>query len=64
MKLSDVMSAMHMSIYATVPLLIFLGIFIGVAIHLLEGAQRFEQARLLPLERERSDKGAPHDHSL
>ena len=30
MKLSDVVSAMHVSIFAQVPLLIFFGIFIGV----------------------------------
>jgi len=51
MKLSDVVSAMHLSIFATLPLLIFFGIFIGVAIHLLQGEQRFEHARYLPLER-------------
>ena len=50
MKLSDVVSAMHQSIFATVPLLIFFGIFIGVAIHLLRGEKAFEHARNLPLE--------------
>jgi cbb3-type cytochrome oxidase subunit 3 len=50
MKLSDVVSAMHQSIFATVPLLIFFGIFIGVAIHLLRGENEFERARNLPLE--------------
>jgi len=64
MKLSDIMSAMHLSIYATVPLLVFFGVFIGVAIHLLEGAKHFEQARLLPLQPERSEKGANDDHPL
>jgi len=52
MKLSDVVSALHLSIYAEVPLLIFFGIFIGVAIHLFEGKERFRQVSLLPLERE------------
>jgi len=52
MKLSDVVSAMHLSIYAEVPLLIFLGIFIGVAIHLFESKERFHQVSLLPLERD------------
>ncbi|HEX3777911.1 MAG TPA: hypothetical protein VHV51_25760 [Polyangiaceae bacterium] len=52
MKLSDVMSAMHMSIYAEVPLLIFLGIFLGVGIYLFEGKERFHEASLLPLQRE------------
>jgi cbb3-type cytochrome oxidase subunit 3 len=56
MKLSDVVSAMHLSIFATLPLLIFFGIFIGVAIHLLQGEQRFEQARNLPLEQSRREQ--------
>lgn len=50
MKLSDVVSAMHISIFATLPLLIFFGIFVGVAIHLLQGEQRFERVRQLPLD--------------
>ncbi len=50
MKLSDVVSALHLSIFATLPLLIFFGIFIGVAIHLLQGEKSFERARNLPLE--------------
>lgn len=49
MKLSDVMSNMHMTIYAEVPLLIFVGIFIGVALHLMQGAKHFEAMRELPL---------------
>ncbi len=52
MKLSDVVSAMHMSIYAEVPLLVFLGIFIGVAIHLYENKDGFSEVSRLPLERE------------
>jgi uncharacterized membrane protein len=59
MKLSDVVSAMHVSIFATLPLLIFFGIFIGVAIHLLEGEKRFEHVRHLPIDRhdvERKDQ--------
>ena len=50
MKLSDVVSAMHVSIFATLPLLMFFGIFIGVAIHLLQGEKHFEKVRNLPLE--------------
>jgi uncharacterized membrane protein len=57
MKLSDVVSAMHLSIFATVPLLIFFGIFIGVAIHLLSGDEAFERARQLPLQRSDAEKG-------
>lgn len=50
MKLSDVVSAMHLSIFATLPLLIFFGIFIGVAIHLLQGERHFDRVRQLPIE--------------
>ncbi|HET7545270.1 MAG TPA: cbb3-type cytochrome c oxidase subunit 3 [Polyangiaceae bacterium] len=50
MKLSDVMSAMHVSVFAQVPLLIFFGIFVGVVLHLLQGKAAFEHARHLPLE--------------
>jgi len=57
MKLSDVMSAMHVSIFAQLPLLIFFGIFIGVVLHLALGKNDFEHARRLPLEGEKS-KGA------
>jgi hypothetical protein len=56
MKLSDVMSAMHMTIYAELPLLIFVGIFIGVALHLLQGAKHFEAMRSLPFEQKDSSE--------
>ena len=51
MKLSDVVSAMHVSIFATLPLLIFLGIFIGVVIHVMSEKERFESLSRLPLDR-------------
>jgi hypothetical protein len=57
MKLSDVVSAMHMTIFAEVPLLIFLGIFIGVAIDLLQNKKQFEEMQLLPLDRSDADQG-------
>ncbi|HYP76747.1 MAG TPA: cbb3-type cytochrome c oxidase subunit 3 [Polyangiaceae bacterium] len=50
MKLSDVMSAMHVSVFAQVPLLVFFGIFVGVVLHLMQGKGAFEHARQLPLE--------------
>lgn len=50
MKLSDVMSAMHVSVFAQVPLLVFFGIFIGVVLHLMQGKAAFEDARRLPLD--------------
>jgi cbb3-type cytochrome oxidase subunit 3 len=55
MKLSDVMSAMHVSIFAQVPLLIFFGIFIGVVLHLMQGKGAFEHASRLPLESEKRE---------
>ena len=51
MKLSDVVSAMNVSIFATLPLLIFLGIFIGVVIHVIFEKERFESLSRLPLDR-------------
>lgn len=55
MKLSDVVSAMHVSIFATLPLLMFLGIFIGVVMHVIFEKEKFESLSRLPLE---SEKGA------
>jgi len=52
MKLSDVVSGMHLGIYAEVPLLIFVGIFIGVCLQLLRKEGHFEQAAGLPLREE------------
>ncbi len=59
MKLSDVVSAMHISIFATLPLLIFFGIFIGVAIHLLQGEKHFEKVRDLPIDRHDVERNRP-----
>jgi len=56
MKLSDVVSAMHISIFAQVPLLIFFGIFIGVVLHLMQGRNAFEHARQLPLDDQRPER--------
>ena len=54
MKLSDVVSAMHVSIFAQLPLLMFFGIFIGVVMHVTLGKNQFEHARRLPLESDKS----------
>ena len=56
MKLSDVVSGMHLSIYAEVPLLVFLGVFIGVAVYLLGNPDNFAHARALPLRDERRSR--------
>jgi cbb3-type cytochrome oxidase subunit 3 len=53
MKLSDAVSAMQLSIYAEVPLLIFMGVFIGVAAYLLGNQKTFAEAATLPLRDER-----------
>jgi hypothetical protein len=59
MKLSDIVSAMHLPIFAEVPLLVFMGIFIGVAAHLLGKRDHFTQLSALPLRNE----GAPRRSS-
>ncbi len=52
MKLSDVVSHLHLPLFAEVPLLLFLGIFVGVALHVLSRPERFAQASALPLRDE------------
>lgn len=52
MKLSDVVSSMHLTIYAEVPLLIFMGIFIGVCIHMLRQGSKLDEIAQLPLRDE------------
>lgn len=60
MKLSDVVSAMHLSIFAEVPLLIFMGVFLGVCVHMFRRGEQFQSAAELPLRQEarpnRSDR--------
>jgi hypothetical protein len=50
MKLSDVMSATGLSIYAELALLLFVGVFLGVALDVFFSKERNERMRLLPLE--------------
>jgi hypothetical protein len=63
MKLSDVMSAAHgLSTYAEVALVIFIGVFLGVVLDLVQSGKRHEALRLLPLTddepaRRRSSRG-------
>ena len=52
MKLSDVVSSMHLTIYAEVPLLVFMGIFIGVCVYMLRQEGKFDEAARLPLRSE------------
>jgi hypothetical protein len=52
MKLSDIVSHMHLPIFAEVPLLVFMGIFIGVALALLGSREQFARVSALPLRDE------------
>jgi hypothetical protein len=54
MKLSDVVSAMHISVFAEVPLVIFMAIFAAVCLRILRGGDRFAQVAELPLRSERA----------
>ena len=52
MRLSDVMSAMQLSAYAEVALVLFLLAFVAIAVHVIRapGAEAWESARHLPLD--------------
>ncbi len=52
MKLSDVVSSMHLTIYAEVPLLVFMGVFIGVCLYMLRQDGKFDEAAQIPLRSE------------
>jgi hypothetical protein len=54
MKLSDIVSALHLPLFAEVPLLVFMGIFIGVTVHLLGNKAELAQLGALPLRDERN----------
>jgi hypothetical protein len=59
MKLTDVVSYLHLPVFAEVPLVIFLGIFIGVALHLMSRKEELKQFAALPLRDEPSSRRAP-----
>ena len=50
MKLSDIMSASGLSIYAEVALMLFIGVFLAVALDVFRSSRRHEEASWLPLE--------------
>jgi len=50
MKLSDIMSAAGLSLYAEVALLIFITVFVCVALDVFRSSRLHEAVRLLPLE--------------
>jgi hypothetical protein len=52
MRLSDIMSAMHLSSYAEVALALFMGAFLAIAVHVLRArdGELWERARFFPLD--------------
>ena len=60
MKLSDVMSAMNLSSYAEVALLIFLAAFALVAYEVVRHGRDLEAFSRLPLDKEPKHDGAPN----
>jgi hypothetical protein len=59
MKLSDIVSAMHLPIYAEVPLLVFMGIFVGVAVHLFGRRAEVSHMAMLPLRSDSPPRRKP-----
>ena len=59
MKLSDVVSALHLSIFAEIPLIICFGVFLGVVLHVMREKEQFESLRTLPLRSDERDPKAP-----
>ncbi len=53
MKLTDIVSSLHMPVFAEVPLLLFMGVFIGVVLHLVGRRDKFAEMGALPLRDER-----------
>lgn len=58
MSLTDVVSSLHLSIFAEVPLLVFFGIFVGLCLSMLRREAKFQPAALLPLRDERRAQGS------
>ena len=59
MKLSDIVSSMHLPIFAEVPLLVFMGIFVGVAVHLLGKREELARFSSLPLRNDSRPRREP-----
>lgn len=60
MKLSDVVSALHLSVFAEIPLLICFGVFLGVVLHVMRARSEFEELRTLPLRSNEPDPSRKH----
>ena len=58
MRLSDIMSAMKLSTYAEVALVIFFAVFVGVVLHVYRkgGRREYERARFMPLEDDHEER--------
>jgi hypothetical protein len=52
MSLTDVVSHLHLTIFAEVPLLVFFGIFVGLCLSLLRREGQLQERALLPLRDE------------
>jgi hypothetical protein len=66
MKLSDVMSAMQLTSYAEVALVLFMAAFAAIAVHVFRAgsAEAWEHARHLPLEAEPDEGRHAREHSV
>jgi hypothetical protein len=65
MRLSDIMSAMHLSSYAEVALVLFMVAFAAIGVQVLRARESgtWERARHLPLEAESAPAGAHDTHT-
>lgn len=54
MKLSDIMSAAGLALYAEVALVIFFVVFVLVAVRVLGGRQDYRRVQMLPLDDDRN----------
>ncbi|MDQ2642933.1 MAG: hypothetical protein M3020_03900 [Myxococcota bacterium] len=63
MKLSDVMSALNLAVYAEVGLVLFLFAFLLVAVDVLRRGQKLEKLAYLPLESNEQEPKAREERS-
>jgi hypothetical protein len=69
MRLSDIMSAMHLGTYAEIALILFMAAFLVIAVNVFRrrNAETWEKARHLPLEPEQpptSSRASRHDMTV
>lgn len=64
MRLSDIMSAMHLENYAEVALLIFFVVFVVIAIRVLrDRSGRMDEAARIPLDSDPNDRDQDQEDS-